>query len=362
MRAPIRIRPSTGGRCAGDVDQRMVEQAAIGVALAFCPAQVWEPLRCDRSGDRLVAWLQGIFEHEPDAQQLAILPRAGRRSGLERVGASASIASEVHDVARPMLDSRTGVGAHWLRRRRRCGNVDYYVPFAFHTYGLDLRGGERPRSRRRSARRRVPGARCRASPQTSSTGSRPTGPPSRIGRSLTYRFAMAGVLGRARLGERRVAGVRGRGSRGLLMRHLRWWADNGRSVIATASSRSASPTTIGGWLGDVQLGGIALLVDEGIGALAAHADHPFWTTDEEVLARLTAPVVIADAGQVITRGADHAVIMNSRPAIAYRVPGAGSGEVPQVRLFIRVRLQRRCDRHVRVGAHRLDVGLHRSRG
>lgn len=52
------------GPVAGDVDQRMVEQAAIGAAMAFCPEKVWEPLGAD-ARRRLVAWLQGVFEHEP---------------------------------------------------------------------------------------------------------------------------------------------------------------------------------------------------------------------------------------------------------------------------------------------------------
>jgi hypothetical protein len=55
-------------------------------------------------------------------------------------------------------------------------------------------------------------------------------------------------------------------------------------------------------------------------ALAAPADHPFWTSDEAPLRPLPAPVTIADAGQVITRDADHAVILSGRPAAALDFP------------------------------------------
>ena len=56
------------------------------------------------------------------------------------------------------------------------------------------------------------------------------------------------------------------------------------------------------------------------GSLAARADHPFWTADEEPLEPLDAPVTIGDAGQVITRDADHAVILSARPAAPLDFP------------------------------------------
>jgi hypothetical protein len=56
------------------------------------------------------------------------------------------------------------------------------------------------------------------------------------------------------------------------------------------------------------------------GALAAPADHPFWTSDEAPLDPLPAPVTIVDAGQVITRDADHAVILSGRAAVALDFP------------------------------------------
>jgi hypothetical protein len=56
------------------------------------------------------------------------------------------------------------------------------------------------------------------------------------------------------------------------------------------------------------------------GALAAPEDHAFWQADELPLEPLSAPVTIVDSGQVITRGADHAVLLPGREAMALDFP------------------------------------------
>ena len=103
------------------------------------------------------------------------------------------------------------------------------------------------------------------------------------------------------------------------MRHLRWWADKPisdrdgvLSIGFTYDNRQLSETH--------SSAGSPYWAMKAFGALAAPADHPFWATPEEPLAALAAPIVIADAGQVITRSADHAVVMNSRPAAALEFP------------------------------------------
>ena len=73
------------GPVPGDNDQRMVEQAAIGLALAFCPERTWEPLSAD-ARERLVTWLQGIFDHDPNPNNWQFF-RVLVALGLERVGA-----------------------------------------------------------------------------------------------------------------------------------------------------------------------------------------------------------------------------------------------------------------------------------
>ena len=72
------------GTIERDADQRMVEQAAIGLALAFCPEQAWEPLD-GRAKDTLTEWLGGIGRHDPVANNWQFF-RVLVALGLERVG------------------------------------------------------------------------------------------------------------------------------------------------------------------------------------------------------------------------------------------------------------------------------------
>ena len=103
------------------------------------------------------------------------------------------------------------------------------------------------------------------------------------------------------------------------MRHLRWWADHPisdrdgvLSIGYTYDNRRLSET--------YSSAGSPYWCMKAFGALAAPADHPFWTSDEEPLDPLTAPVTIVDAGQVIVRDDTHAVILNARPAVALDFP------------------------------------------
>jgi hypothetical protein len=56
--------PELRGPCGEVIDQRMVERAAIGFALAFTPEHLWDPLT-GRQRDDVVAWLRGIERGEP---------------------------------------------------------------------------------------------------------------------------------------------------------------------------------------------------------------------------------------------------------------------------------------------------------
>ena len=299
------------GPVPGDNDQRMVEQAAIGLALAFCPEHVWDPLSV-AARDRLVSWLHGIFEHDPNPNNWQFF-RVLVSLGLERVGASFDRSKVMESLE--MLDSYR-VGTHWYVDGS-LHNVDYYVPFAFHTYGLmyaaanalglgDDRWAEVFRER------------AAAFASDFQQWFAPDGAAVAFGRSLTYRFAMGSFWGALAWAD--VESELSWGQvRGLSMRHLRWWADKPisdrdgvLSIGFTYDNRQLSET--------YSSAGSPYWAMKAFGALAAPADHPFWATPEEPLAALAAPIVIADAGQVITRSADHAVVMNSRPAAALEFP------------------------------------------
>jgi hypothetical protein len=303
--------PEYWGPVPGDNDQRMVEQAAIGLALAFCPEYVWEPLSAI-ARDRLVAWLHGIFEHDPNPNNWQFF-RVLVSLGLERVGAGFDRSRVTRSLE--MLDGYR-VGDHWyvdgsLR------NVDYYVPFAFHTYGLmyaaanDLGLGDD---------RWAETYRDRAASFASDFQHwfSPDGAAVPFGRSLTYRFAMASFWGALAWAD--VESELSWGQvRGLSMRHLRWWADKPisdrdgvLSVGYTYDNRRLCET--------YSSAGSPYWAMKAFGALAAPADHGFWASAEEPLAPLPEPIVIADAGQVVARGSDHAVILSARPAARLDFP------------------------------------------
>ena len=299
------------GPVTGDVDQRMVEQAAIGVAMAFCPAQAWEPLAAN-ARRRLVAWLRGIFEHEPAHNNWQFF-RVLVALGLERVGAGFDRA-RVRESLERLESYRRGEHSY---ADGELGNVDYYVPFAFHTYGLiyaaanDLGLGDD----RHAAAYRERAAGFAADFQHWFA---PDGSAIPYGRSLTYRFAMAGFWG-ALAWANVESPVPWPLARGLLMRHLRWWAqrpisdrDGVLSVGFTYDNRRLAES--------YNSPGSPYWCMKAFTALAAGADHSFWQADEQPLPPLDAPVELADAGWVVTRDRHQAVALIARPAPAVDFP------------------------------------------
>ena len=303
--------PEYWGAVPGDTDQRMVEQAAIGLALAFCPERTWEPLSPD-ARERLVAWLHGIFEHDPAPNNWQFF-RVLVSLGLERVGAPFD-RSKV-SASLELLDGYR-IGQHWYEDGA-LANVDHYVPFAFHTYALmyaaandsglgDDRWAEVFRER------------AAAFASDLQHWFAPDGAAVPFGRSLTYRFAMSsfwGALAWADVDSELSWGQ----VKGLSLRHLRWWADKAisdrdgvLSVGFTYDNRRLAES--------YNSAGSPYWSMKAFGALAAPADHPFWTSSEEPHAPLDAPVVLADAGQVIARSDAHAVILPARPAVALDFP------------------------------------------
>jgi hypothetical protein len=285
--------PEYWGPCAGDVDQRMVEMAAIGFALAFVPEHLWDPLS-GRQHDHVVAWLRGIQQHEPARNNWQFF-RLLVQMGFERVGVAFDATSRAQSVE--LIDS-FAIADGWYTDGAG-GNIDWYVPFALHTYGLVLAAsglGDRD-----AATRYVERARTFA-PQfrewfAAAGGAIP------FGRSLTYRMAQGSFWGALALAD--VDALDWREVRGLALRHLRWWGarpisdrdgvvsvgygyDNRR--MAESYSSAGSPY----WCMKAFL------------MLAAPDHHPFWTVDEApppapatVTLRAPGMVLGHDEGQVV---------------------------------------------------------------
>lgn len=190
----------------GPVDQKLVEAAAVGYALALAPEQAWEPLT-GLQRDHLVRWLSAAYQGRVADSNWHFFPVLVGL-GLDRVGVARDRA-----VADAHLAALAGFAAdHAWYEDGPGGRVDYYNAFAFHWYGLTYAalGGDD---------RFVPAATRFAEQFAMWFAADGAAVP--YGRSLGYRFAQGAFWGALA-----AAGVPGPGwprVRGLAERHLQWW-------------------------------------------------------------------------------------------------------------------------------------------
>ena len=226
--------PEYWGPCGEAIDQRMVEMAAIGFALAFTPEHLWDPLT-GRQRDHVVEWLRGIERGEP-AQNNWQFFRLLVQMGLERVGVAIDREAQARSVAfldsfadRRRLVHRRGGRQHRLLRPVRVPHL--------RARPRRVRVG-RPR-RRRALRRARPTFRARVPALVRGRRRRVpvrSEPDVPHGAGQLLGCAGAGRRRRPRLGD----GARSRAaSPPVVERH-------DRSATATACSRSATATTIAG--------------------------------------------------------------------------------------------------------------------
>jgi hypothetical protein len=285
------------GPCAGDNDQRMVEMAAVGFALAFTPGQLWEPLD-DPARQRVLAWLDGIDEFEPapnNWQYFRLLVHMGR----ERIGAVGETGAGQRSVER-IEDYHVADG--WSRDGA-LGNVDWYLPFAFHTYGLILHAsglGDREAADRYVERARLFG------PEFSHWFG-PDGAGIAYGRSMTYRFAQSSLWGAYALAD--VEAVPWAEARGHWGRHLRWWA--GRPISDRDGVLSVGYGYDNRRLAEAYNSpGSPYWAMKAFAGLAAPDDHPFWAGPEARPGPTDGPVAQTVAGRIVDRDDVHAVALS----------------------------------------------------
>ncbi len=181
------------------------------------------------------------------------------------------------------------------------GNIDYYVPFAFHTYGLILARsglGDRFAAERYTERAR------RFAPQFRHWFAA-DGAAFPFGRSQTYRFAQGSFWGA--LAHADVDALAWGEVRGLALRHLRWWAerpisdrDGVLSVGYSYDNRRMSES--------YNSAGSPYWAMKAFWMLATPDEHPFWTEPERPAdspASLTLPV----AGMVLGHDPDQVVAL-----------------------------------------------------
>jgi hypothetical protein len=280
-----------------DRDQRMVEAAPIGIALAFLPEHVWDPLPEAAKG-RLIAWLRGVLDYEPVPNNWNFW-RVMIGIGLRRVGVAFDPAP--YEASLDRLESFHAADG-WFHDGYT-GNVDYYLPWAIHTLGLVYAASGQADPARAARFRERAAAFAKAYQHWFDA----EGSAIPFGRSLTYRTAQAGFWGALAMADVQHAIPWG-GARGMLLRNLRWWSrqpisdrDGVLSVgyaydnryIAESYTTPQSPY----W---------AMLC---FFALMAPETHGFWTEPEVALPPLTVPQSYRHAAMVLDRDEHHAVAL-----------------------------------------------------
>ncbi len=297
--------PEYWGPCGDLIDQRMVEMAAIGFALAFVPERLWDPLTGTQR-DNVVVWLRGIERGEPAPNNWQFF-RLLVQMGLERVGVD--IDTDVQSRSIDLLDNYH-LGDGWYVDGAMA-NIDWYLPFAFHTYGLILAAsglGDRA-----AADRYVERARAFAPDFQRWFG--PDGAAVPWGRSLTYRFAMGSMWGALAMAD--VEAMPWPVVKGHALRHLRWWSerpisdrDGVVSVGYAYDNRALSES--------YNSAGSPYWCMKAFTLLATPDDHPIWTADE---AEPDDPEVWSQpqGGMVLATDSEQAVafMARARPALPF---------------------------------------------
>ncbi len=284
-----------------DFDQRAVEMAAFGYALAFIPERIWEPLN-DQEKENLFAWLNQINRvnvYDCNWLFFPVLVNLGFK-GVGLPYDREKIDKNLDRIDQFYLEEgwyADGVDAH----------CDYYGPFAIHFYSLlyaKLMGEED------SARAQRYKSRAEAFAKDFIYWFAEDGSALPYGRSLSYRFSQAAFWSALLYAEVEPfpPGV----IKGIILRHLRWWFSqpifdsNGlltigyryqNLVMAENYNAPGSPY----WALKTFL------------LLALPENHPFWQAEEEPLPSLKAKVVQQSPRFIVCRQAtkSHIVAFNA---------------------------------------------------
>jgi hypothetical protein len=194
-------------------DQRMVEAAPIGLALALVPEQVFDPLGADeRRG--LLGWLEPINRLAPAPNNWWFF-RVLVNLGFARVGGPFDRAAV--DGSFEKIESYW-LGDGWYRDGE-LENTDFYIAWAFHFYGLIYATLAAQTDPDRCARLRQ---RARRFAKDWEARFDAFGRVVAYGRSLTYRFGGAAFWGGLAFADEDA--LPWGQVRGLWAQHLRWWA------------------------------------------------------------------------------------------------------------------------------------------
>ncbi|WP_059046653.1 DUF2264 domain-containing protein [Paenibacillus rubinfantis] len=273
----------------GDYDQRLVEMAVFGYALALIPEHIWEPLHPEER-ERLYRWLNQMNQH-PCYDCNWLFFNVLVNVGFRKAGLPYDAEQLERNLAR--LDAfyledgwySDGIGGH----------SDYYVPFAFHYYGLLYARMMEEEDPKRS---QVFKERAAAFAGDFLAWFAPDGAALPYGRSLAYRFAQSAFWSALAYAEVDVlpVGV----LKGLVLRNLRWWFNrpicNSDGLLTVGY---AYPNLV--MAENYNSPGSPYWALKAFLPLALPEDHPFWTAEELPLPELPALSIQRPAHLVLAR-------------------------------------------------------------
>ncbi|AWV32351.1 DUF2264 domain-containing protein [Paenibacillus odorifer] len=284
-----------------DYDQRLVEMAVFGFALAAIPEQIWSPLT-QKEQEQLYSWLNQINSH-PCYDCNWLFFNVLVNVGFRRVGCPYD-AEQLENNLKRMDDFYLGDG--WYSDGIN-GHSDYYVPFAIHYYALlyaKLMEQEDPE------RSQVFKERARLFATEFLGWFAPDGSALPYGRSLSYRFAQSAFWGALVYAGVEVfpVGV----VKGLVLRNLRWW-------FSLPIFDAGGVLTIGYTYPNLVMAenynapGSPYWALKTFLPLALSAEHPFWKEEELPLPDIPAVIVQKPVHLVIVRepASGHVAAFNS---------------------------------------------------
>lgn len=279
-----------------DVSQRLVELAAIGFSLRLVPEKIWEPLSEKERANVAAYLIAGHGRRHADNNWKFFRLMVGM--GLRHVGVDYD-----RSLDRAYIDELDAfhLGDGWYHdgNTRR---ADHYVPFALHFYGLVLAALD-SEDWTKAYRERASLIAGDMSRWFADDGAALC-----FGRSMTYRFAIAGFFGATALaGDAKIPWGQ---QKGFYLRNLRWWAK-----LPFATRDDILP---------VGYGYPNLIMSEPYNSaqspywafkaflpLMLPESHPFWAAEEEVCPARPEPSIQKHAGFVVANPPGDAIALSS---------------------------------------------------
>ena len=306
---------------ARDLDQRMVEMCPIGFTLAIAGKEFWDPLSEEEKGN-VAAWLGYINDKEmPNTNWLWF--RVFSNIGLAKNGAQYS--EERLEADLNHLDtfyrgdgwSNDGPEGYTQMDSYSGSYAIQYLQLLYAKLAGDWDPVRAEKFKERAKRFALDAVHYYDEQGRIIT----------FGRSLTYRFAMAGFWSAVAFADVELPAPLTWGVvKGLLLRNCRWWADQ-KEILTASATLSIGYTYPNQFMSEnYNSPGSPYWFMLSFAALACPADHPFWTAKEEPYPASHLPKILAlkQPKHIMVRSGGHTFLLSSGQRCHYPVRASES--------------------------------------